>query len=848
MRLTTLCQLCACLLIVAGLAFTPAEAEPNELIGGDANDPGDAKDEEDDPVVQALDFAANLPPRDELLINGLRYLMRPDYEQAIFEDSRNELAEVPFSSFERPGADYSSVLEKLRYLAILQSGIPVATPLRAAHTRAYLSSAIPEHDETLAPYAIDLLLAQALLKDADPGVANELRDRAQRVLAETEARRRFTDPNRNEGFMGNLMWRGVITRVGAMLELSHRDSILQDDFRSLTRLWGSNSGFADSRVSPLNEIERQIAGLTAVAMYDQAPASLLSSARRRQLDSIITNVPKFVEYLHDHLRGDLYRDVRGAFVLSWPASMTPVGRDATQWRNAGIMLWSYNLVGDNRNNSGAIRAHHGLLPFIGLSDEDTTYGHQEALTTALSVIGLSGGLLSREMGPLATRDLGEVGRAMHAFSVIHADRGDNQGGPFHVRVGRAIDRGCDWLLAQQNDDGSFGGTSQGYLGNTAIALMALLYGGHHRDTEPVQRAFSWMTAQIVRRTDRHSRVDTYSAGLVLMAYQKYYEREQAETRVSAPKSPREYESARRAMLRKLKSEHRQAIEHVVSDMDGARASTGWHYGRGGTASRPDNSNTQYAMLGYKAACLLGMDIPDSLFRDEARRLLDTYIAASNMGKVDYEYSDSNRAGGRTTATSRGKVQPGGWSYMPASTALCGRSMQMTAAGIGTLAICLDELDVRGRLPRELAHEITKAIRGAEVYMMSKYPDEDAMQRQAFDRAGDGWGIYYNLYAVERACVLAHIRLLDGEVDWYRIGAEALVDNQPEDGGWSSQVVELPRRNFQRANVVNVAKAILFLRRAAMPVITEHRRRTREKDPLDDTPQPPEAPSGPITGR
>jgi hypothetical protein len=810
---------------------TPAATEP------------DAQAEADVDGARAL--IDELDPADAMLINALRYLMRPRYETELLPEDRhagNVL--TPFEAAGLPGMDAA---HKARLLAVMQSGMPVAQSILSSHSRSFLGSPLPSSDSRLGPYALDLLVAGALIGRLPGREAAEVRQRAERVLAASESRVRAGSSD--EFRAGNLMWRALIARAAVALDMEPRSSILRQDVNDLARLLRALAGgLAEPRALSDAATDEALFLLTALANFEALPERTIGSSSERTLERLRTEAADVLRALHVNSSNELFADVRSALVMSWPLELAPPGMTARVWRQNHGKAWAVARFRNQRTPTGAVFSLYQTLGNSGLVSRGATFGERDAVATSFAVIGLSGGLLNTEPGPLAAMDLGRVGRTMHAFTVIHRAEGTALAGPFHILVGRAIDRGCEWLLNHQNADGSFQGNYASHSGNTALALLALLHGGLPRNHPGVERGFAWLTAQL-RGTERAERarptVGTYSAGIALMAYQKYYEAEQGRAGVLTPDSPQDYRRARQAMRRLLSSEHREAIDAALAELEGARVGPqGWGYrptrDQGG---RGDNSNSQYALLGYKAACLLGCEVPDDRFRDEAERLVSTYRAQPGQRPIEVVYDDSTRAGGSTAVIQRAQITPGGWGYTNPTGGTASLTMQMTAAGMGSLAICLDELDARGVLTRAVAMSLVKHIKGAEVYIAGQYPTEDRLARNdyvALTGVRDGFGLYYNLYAVERACMLADVRLLDARVDWYRIGADALIQAQASDGGWSMTTSEA-----EGVHTVNVCKAILFLRRATLPVITEHRRVRRE---ADQDPEPEDKPKPPVTGR
>jgi hypothetical protein len=178
----------------------------------------------------------------------------------------------------------------------------------------------------------------------------------------------------------------------------------------------------------------------------------------------------------------------------------------------------------------------------------------------------------------------------------------------------------------------------------------------------------------------------------------------------------------------------------------------------------DNSRTQFALLGLKAAEDLGIEVPDTVF------------------KSAYKY------------VANGQNADGGWGYTPNDRRSYG---SMTAAGITSLYIC-----------------------GARAYKGTKVCGEAGADRRL--AAGMEWlarnfgvrhnpGVggghhFYYLYGLERIGVILATRTIGGH-DWYREGAEFLVRSQAADGSWNR-------------DVAGTQFALLFLSKGSRPVAVQ----------------------------
>ncbi len=136
------------------------------------------------------------------------------------------------------------------------------------------------------------------------------------------------------------------------------------------------------------------------------------------------------------------------------------------------------------------------------------------------------------------------------------------------RIPSAIARGVNWLLEQQELDGSWASFQpEQHHGATALACYTLLKCGVKRSHPAVVRALDFMSAQLPART--------YEAGLELLARGALED------------------DAELARIQEI-------VERLLSWQRG-----GWSY----PSIQPDLSNTQFAALGLRAAALRGATVP-----------------------------------------------------------------------------------------------------------------------------------------------------------------------------------------------------------------------------------------------
>ncbi len=172
----------------------------------------------------------------------------------------------------------------------------------------------------------------------------------------------------------------------------------------------------------------------------------------------------------------------------------------------------------------------------------------------------------------------------------------------------------------------------------------------------------------------------------------------------------------------------------------------------------DNSVTQYALLGLRAAANAGVKLPAFVWE-------------------------------KATAEQRDRqCEDGGWAY---STGSIGYG-SMTAAGVASIAICQHALGSKSILAdRQVASGLAWL---AKNFSVAAHPGLR------------GWDFYY-LYALERVGRLLDVEFI-GPHEWYPLGAQRLVSTQLPDGMWHG--LEGHEQNDPR---LPSSFALLFLTRA-----------------------------------
>jgi hypothetical protein len=337
------------------------------------------------------------------------------------------------------------------------------------------------------------------------------------------------------------------------------------------------------------------------------------------------------------------------------------------------------------------------------------------------------------------------------------------------RITAGILLASDFLRRDLLEDGKSTHHERYAAGATALSILALRAAGVPSDDEAIQRglrtAIFKTEGGLVDEIYRHN----YTCSIVIMAL----------AAVDADK-------------------YRHKIQRLASILAESQLENGqWTYTlrnpyadrRVSWPPRPtgDNSNSQYSLLGLRAARRAGADVPT-----------ETWMRAMTFWL--------------SVLTERG------WSYGP--THKTGTTTSMTAAGLSSVAICLE-----GLLGRGAAERIAKS----------------AAIRRGLNALGTKllrWGFrnvdLYAYYGVERACILTGVRRFNA-FDWYSAGAVRLLAGQAEDG--SFRVGEPRGRGWRYGEAIDTAYGLLFLKRATTPIAGGKDRGTVRVDLPERRPRP-----------
>ena len=320
------------------------------------------------------------------------------------------------------------------------------------------------------------------------------------------------------------------------------------------------------------------------------------------------------------------------------------------------------------------------------------------------------------------------------------------------QVRKSIDKGVQFLRDQEQGRGHWEVDAESTArkgGWSALALLALMQAGVPVEDEMIQRGLKFLRGVEPQQT--------YTVGLQTMVF-------------CLAADPRD---------RPLIQRNADWLMKARSKGGGV---VGWGYGSDPGA--PDNSNTQYALLGLHEALLAGAQVDRQALADVRGFFLQTQLG------------------------------DGGWSYRGGGFT----TMTMTTAGLCNLLICGMDLKT-GR---------AKLLPDGSALNCGQY-DENLQVKKAIDWIATNFPgrldrnsarqlhhIFYGLYGIERAGRLTGERFFGGH-DWYRIGCKYLVDVQRVDGSWGSGANEAGI-GLDSWPVVATSFSLLFLGKGRTPVL------------------------------
>lgn len=322
-------------------------------------------------------------------------------------------------------------------------------------------------------------------------------------------------------------------------------------------------------------------------------------------------------------------------------------------------------------------------------------------------------------------------------------------------VKKAIEKAIQFLKDQEQGRGNWeidgeAGARRG--GWSSLAMLALLNAGIKPDEPIIQRGLAYLRGLAPEQT--------YTVGLQTMVF-------------AQAGQPQDKPLIQRNVDWLVKSR--------IPSREGRTG--GWGYGSG--QGSPDNSNTQYALLGIHEGLKAGAAVQERVLKDIQMDLLSSQQA------------------------------DGGWSYRNEPFT----SLTMTTAGLCNLIITgMDLMKGKQKLRPDGSaddcgiYDENLALVKAVKWLGDSFPDRI---RNSTDASKLLKHPYYALYGVERAGRLTGQRYLGGH-DWYRVGCDFLVKVQGPDGSWGKDIGSFG--SLDSWPVVATSFSLLFLAKGRTPVL------------------------------
>ncbi len=793
-----------------------------------------------------------LDPNQRVLLNAARWLARPASQDEALQGLTFQPCPLPPLGAEAKGK--LTTPELLRLWGLLEAGWP-DKPALTAQVERLMKTKAPKVDSALGPLTAQALCIRAAARAGlveDKQYKSFLRDAwrtAEGASAPTATKGPWADDKKTQPqWYANVLWRALLMRCMVDAGLAQTSSVLAKDIEALIERAGASNRFqvdASSYFGDKTEtLHVNLFGFAALKVVAACGDKLLSKPVADKLQTVLGGAKATLDTVCRLTwfwrGGGGYRGARGTLgCLIGPEAMPGVF-----YVGETFVPWAQAVQRVCQRLDGGFDGNVDLCQHLGLAAEPSTFAAADAslVETALTVSLLVGGLFAKDRTDLSATKPEVCEQLVSLLIATNAAQARKApSGTFERQVGHAILDGCDYLIANQQPDGAFGTSGNTRMGLHGLCLMALLHGGHKRDSEAVRRGLVYLEAQKWGFLSPGFNGFTYDAAILLMFLQLYYEPELLRSGMMQADTPKKYEAARKAMNALVAEPHRLIVLKLLDTIGAFHtgAMEGWTYRKyeGMKLQHGDNSNSQYAMLGYKAGALLGAEFDDEVFAIESRRLIEQQVEISYLPAVPaFRREDLGKPlDDRKKTDTRGTIKPASWGYMCGPSAEC--LPQMVAASMSSLMICLDELKLRGKLEKALETKVEAALNAGLATLQSTYYQHDGGNELwgELSETMEGWGLFYNLYAIERGCVLAGAKYLGGKLDWHRIGSEILIGLQGKDGSWRGRryegaAAEKAAAASEPPRLVDTCLAILFLKAAAMPVITESGSRKKPEEP------------------
>lgn len=862
MRRTSIAAIVLALVGVLGL-LAHAEDAPRSKDAPKAEPPKALKppfDEAD--VKRAEELLKPVRNHEYAVLCGLRYLLSPSFEDELFVGRWRPVC--PIAPFEQLADGPLSVSEQVRLWAVLETGMARNDAMDAQFSR-LLKTPAPEVKHELVNAGVYMLLLRSTLSRLTLAEGAKLIESARATLAACKSAANACSPQSkwvtNEGveiaWYANHFWRGVINRCALELGLGVDFKLWSRDLDFLKRAFVENKGWTCRRNQPpdiAQDVHANLLAMAAFGLAAGAPPAQFDKSATRTLELAAKRVPGVLKRIIAEYPDLTF--VGGRALLLLAAQAAPEGeKDPVAWR----AKWVKHTEEQTGTGTAPILATQ-MPEALGLDAES---GGVDLAEAALALSCLCGGLFGAGAGPLEKRSIAELGRLFHALAMVEASKAPDMPPPgpteLDKRVEVALERCRQHLLRMQNDDGSFSPSDRAGrrpgTGPDCLALWALMHCGESRNSKAVQRCMKYLEGRAYSYD-----YGTYEIGLQLCMLEKYFETEIVASGMYLAQTFEAREEARKKLRESMPRMYANLVDNNVKLLEDAWLGDGYGYGRGGF-NWSDNSNSQFAMLGMRAAVALGSEIKVEVFAREAKRLFATFGAVSAFPLVPLERPWKQPS--ETATDSATKVRPGGWCYMGGAKDQDAKRAAVplgcSGGGLCSLAIALDELALRKTLKaddelvadkclsaglaaltlcgvrlfkaanEQLRIERERAPKARKEREKQAKPKRDPNDWESFHvdmlvecaNPGNGRGLFYDLWAMERAFVIAGAETIQGYT-WYPVIAEYLLSCQMPDGGWRPKNFTGQYGGMNNL-FISTSWAALILRRVGPPVWAPSRR-------------------------
>jgi len=331
---------------------------------------------------------------------------------------------------------------------------------------------------------------------------------------------------------------------------------------------------------------------------------------------------------------------------------------------------------------------------------------------------------------------------------------------FQARVDTAIDRGLVHLRRLQQKDGTFKPQGSYRIGTTALGVLTLTACGVSREDPAVRQALDWIFEQDPKKT--------YDQATCLLAIDRAYTPE-AELKAIAARHPIE------TYVRKLPAKRMAWVRRTAEALERNASSPGtWGYPSGSRSLlKFDTSNTQYAVLGLRAATHLGYAVREQTWLGVLRYCAIVMERKGPAGIVCLirrgEGIPDEAKAHLQNLCKIAKVAGFRYSTLERHDHVDGA---LTCAAISCLVVARHQLQIAQshKLTRKLKSQINDMLATAWAWLQASW----RMDRHPHLASGSWY--YYFLYSLERAAVLDAVKRVGGN-DWYFEGAMQLLARQ-----------------------------------------------------------------------